>query len=65
MLLYSIGYLLGKLVFAYVVVWTICFLIAKFKYKTAVSLAHGKKGIIALSVFFVVPFIAGLSNSFA
>ncbi|WP_086933192.1 hypothetical protein [Agarilytica rhodophyticola] len=65
MLLYSIGYLLGKLIFAYIAVCLICFFLSKFQYKNAVALAHGKKGLVAISLFFAVPFITGLSSSLA
>ncbi len=65
MLTYSIGYLLGKLLLAYVLVWLVCLFIARFKYRSATLLAHGKKGIVAITLVFLIPFISGVGNNLA
>ena len=60
---FTLGSLLGRLLFAYLVVWLVCFLISKARYKSSVELAHSKKGLGALGLVFLLPLLVQLGSA--
>lgn len=55
---YVIGNLFGRALMAYVLVWFVCLLFARFSLSRAAKLTHSWKGLLAVFVLFLLPILA-------
>ena len=59
---YSIGNLVGRLVFSYLVVWMVCLVFAKGDWRRAFRYSRSWKGIVGVAVVFLLGIAGGLSQ---
>ena len=59
---YWIGFILGRLLASYIMVWVVFFLMTKFQYKESVRRLHSKKGVVAIVVVFLVMGLISLAR---
>ncbi len=64
-MMYAIGFWLGRLIGAYLVVWIAAWALNRFNYKASVRWLHSKKGlltVVGVFVFFAILHVATLSR---
>jgi membrane-anchored protein YejM (alkaline phosphatase superfamily) len=54
--------LLGRFLFAYVLVWLACLVYSKFNLKRAAARTHSQHGLISVSIVFLIPLLAALGS---
>ena len=57
---YAVGYLVGRLIITYTLVWLGCFGVAKLQYGRAKKYAHSKYGIATILVLFTFSLLSSL-----
>lgn len=57
-----ISVLLGRLIFSYFLVWFLVFLWSKFAFKLTFSRVHSLFGMTAVSLIFLLPFLADMGE---
>jgi len=59
---YSLGYLLGRVLFSYLVVWVVCLVFARGDWRGAFRYSRSWKGIAGLVAVFLLGIAGGLSQ---
>lgn len=60
--MYWAGFIIGRLLGAYLTVWLVLFLVKKFRYKESVAALHSRGGIIAVVSLFVIVGLVSLGK---
>jgi hypothetical protein len=57
-----IASILGRVLFAYLLVWFVCLIYSKFKLKRAADRTHSLPGMISVGVVFMLPLLAAMGS---
>lgn len=57
-----LGYIIGRVLLSYLLVWVVCYLFSKFNYKNAAKMLHTKYGLLGVAVVCVAPLISSLGR---
>lgn len=59
---YMLGNIVGRLAFAYLLVWLIAFCIKKFNYRQSVAALHSVPGLSFVLAVFLIPLLASVGE---
>ncbi len=59
---FSFGVMVGRLLFAYLLVWFICFIFSKANYHRSVKRTHSGKGMISIGALFALPLLVQIGS---